>query len=194
MLGKPVRPVWFLEGLLPGNKTWVIPIDRSPFIIGRSDQCDVTLLDGSVSRKHAEISYRGEELHIRDLKSTNGTFVDSSRIKGELQLSDGCEIHFGEIKFSVTHKEQRSDHDIDGTEFLKSPNKKTSFVDYYYLSKREEETLYYLLQGKSTKVIAGEMCVSVGTAKNHVLNLFKKCDVHSRFELLALFNSFESSM
>jgi pSer/pThr/pTyr-binding forkhead associated (FHA) protein len=65
--------------------------------VGRSDESEIVLADPSVSRAHAvlEISF-GEPL-VRDLGSTNGTFVNGRRVSLE-RLHDGDELLFGNTR------------------------------------------------------------------------------------------------
>ena len=56
------------------------------------------------------------------------------------------------------------------------------------LTKQEEKILNLLLENKSNKEIAEELFVSVSTVKTHVNNVYKKLNVQSRNEVLALFN------
>lgn len=53
----------------------------------------------------------------------------------------------------------------------------------YGLTKREEEVLVLLAQNKSTPEIEAELCISNGTARNHIQHVYKKLDVHSRAEV-----------
>ena len=108
-----------------------------------------------------------------------------------MKLKDGDIIHFGDVKFKFFLKEESKTCD-SGTIFAGAPKKEDDFATHYYLTKREEEILILVLQGKSTKEIADTICVSTGTAKNHILNIFKKTDAHSKFELLTLYNNFNS--
>ncbi|MFC1611947.1 diguanylate cyclase [Myxococcota bacterium] len=65
--------------------------------IGRADNADVQIRDESISRLHASISM--DEMmvcRIRDLKSTNGLFVNGQRVVGEVALSIGDHIKLGE--------------------------------------------------------------------------------------------------
>lgn len=71
----------------------VYPIDGRTRI-GRGTECDVTLNDPSVSRTHAVVDTEGPEPTVRDLGSTNGTFVNGARVEA-MRLRDGDELRFG---------------------------------------------------------------------------------------------------
>jgi predicted component of type VI protein secretion system len=68
--------------------------------IGR-EGCDVNLMDPEVSRRHATIRDQGGSLAIEDLGSTNGTFVNGSRIAAVTVLSDGDEVRLGNTVWSI---------------------------------------------------------------------------------------------
>jgi hypothetical protein len=57
---------------LRGPRTW---------LIGRSSCCDLMLLDPSVSRRHALVSFRRGRCSVRDLASTNGVHVNGSAVE-----------------------------------------------------------------------------------------------------------------
>ena len=63
-------------------------------LIGRTAQCDITINDSSVSRKHASIESRDGRFLLQDLKSTNGTQVNAESIDVHL-LSHGDKIRIG---------------------------------------------------------------------------------------------------
>lgn len=65
--------------------------------IGRSDQSEVVLVDPSVSRVHAVVELNGAAVVVRDLGSTNGTFVNGRRIEAQT-LRDGDELTFGNTR------------------------------------------------------------------------------------------------
>ena len=71
-----------------------VPIGDAALVIGRSKDCDVSLADGNVSRRHAELSRSGEGFTIRDLDSTNGTLLNGRRIQRE-PVAEGDEITVG---------------------------------------------------------------------------------------------------
>src|SRR5262245_35418081 len=48
----------------------------SRFLVGKGPVCDVRLTDPQVSRRHLSLELQGRRIRVRDLGSTNGTFVD----------------------------------------------------------------------------------------------------------------------
>lgn len=68
-------------------------INKPVVVIGRYN-ADLIIPDREVSRKHAVIEVYGEKVFIKDLNSTNGTYVDGKRII-ETQLEDQSEILVG---------------------------------------------------------------------------------------------------
>jgi adenylate cyclase len=70
------------------------------FVVGRADDCDLPIEDPTVSRRHAELDLAASGLRLRDLGSTNGTFVDGRRIS-EAVAAAGAEISFGKVGFDL---------------------------------------------------------------------------------------------
>ena len=64
-------------------------------VLGRSTTASVRLADREVSRKHSQIDREGETWVLRDLGSSNGTFLNGKRISGPAQLKDGDEVMIG---------------------------------------------------------------------------------------------------
>jgi diguanylate cyclase (GGDEF)-like protein len=62
--------------------------------IGRGNNADVHIVDDGISRKHCEIAHSGNQILVRDLGSTNGTFLNGNRIS-EHVLQDGDKIQVG---------------------------------------------------------------------------------------------------
>jgi uncharacterized membrane protein YhaH (DUF805 family) len=73
------------------------------FVIGRNREvCDLVIADQGVSRQHAEISVSGSGVYIRDLGSSNGTFVNGQRLTGEfLPFPMNGTLTLGPIELSV---------------------------------------------------------------------------------------------
>ncbi|MGA0848884.1 MAG: FHA domain-containing protein [Chthoniobacterales bacterium] len=66
--------------------------------IGRLGDNDVQLEEGSVSSRHAEIAVEDGQVILRDLGSTNGTFLNGEQVTGEHPLNEGDEIYFGGVR------------------------------------------------------------------------------------------------
>ena len=69
-------------------------LSDEPLTIGRLNECDVVLADDSVSRRHAEVRRRENDIVVVDLGSTNGTRVNGERVT-ERRLVDGDQIVIG---------------------------------------------------------------------------------------------------
>jgi hypothetical protein len=84
----------------------IFPIGRSRTSIGRTGQ-DVNLDDPEASRQHAVLEILGETAILRDLDSTNGTFLDLERIQGQVVLTNQMEFRIGThvLMFIVTDVE-----------------------------------------------------------------------------------------
>ena len=81
------------------------PTELSPIsleehlIVGRDPQCDVVLPSRDVSRCHAEIRRENGTYSVRDLSSTNGTFVNGAEVRGRTALREGCRLRVGSYTF-----------------------------------------------------------------------------------------------
>lgn len=65
-------------------------------------------------------------------------------------------------------------------------------ADTYLLSRRETDVLYLLAKGRNVGYIKEKLYISEGTAKTHVHHVYKKLNVHSQQELIALIESIEA--
>jgi EAL domain-containing protein (putative c-di-GMP-specific phosphodiesterase class I) len=92
---------WYLDNISGAPGKWVIPVEPVPFIIGRDEDCNLTLQSNWVSRRHAEIHLSGGLLWIRDLGSTNGTYVNHKQIREAELLEPEDIISFGRSEFSI---------------------------------------------------------------------------------------------
>jgi pSer/pThr/pTyr-binding forkhead associated (FHA) protein len=71
-----------------------IELNSRIVVIGRSSECDISLSDPNVSRRHAEIRRIGDGFSLVDLDSTNGTEVNGQRVE-ETTLMSGDVISVG---------------------------------------------------------------------------------------------------
>jgi hypothetical protein len=93
----------FLLRMVQGVPSYGVYTIERQARVGRSEECEVFLVDPSVSRVHAIIEVDGVEPVVRDLGSTNGTFVNGERV-GARALHDGDELVFGNtvLRFEAT--------------------------------------------------------------------------------------------
>ena len=98
---------WVLTGSLSGGRRlWSVRLAALPFRIGRSPDLELTLHSDSVSTEHAEI-YQGDgSLRLRDLSSTNGTFVNRERVD-DSPIRDGDILHFADLEFRFARQTER---------------------------------------------------------------------------------------
>jgi pSer/pThr/pTyr-binding forkhead associated (FHA) protein len=90
----PLASLLFRSGDMKGRR---LPIKVPVVNIGRGDYNDVVISDPSVSTMHAKLQRREAIWILTDLGSTNGTFVEGEPLKGELPLSPGTTIRFGDV-------------------------------------------------------------------------------------------------
>jgi EAL domain-containing protein (putative c-di-GMP-specific phosphodiesterase class I) len=99
------RLEWFLESVMDDGKQLRRMLIRPlPFRIGRLPGLDLVLPSQLVSKAHAEIYGEGDGLRLRDLRSTNGTFVNRSRIE-DAAIGEGDILHFADFEFRVGQEE-----------------------------------------------------------------------------------------
>jgi diguanylate cyclase (GGDEF)-like protein len=75
-----------------------IELGTEPIECGRSMQCNIPLDDDAVSRRHACLSWNGSAYALRDLNSTNGTYVNDIAVQERI-LRDGDQIKIGRTIF-----------------------------------------------------------------------------------------------
>jgi pSer/pThr/pTyr-binding forkhead associated (FHA) protein len=73
---------------------------ETEIVIGREDT-DLTIDDVELSRRHAVVRRHASRLQVEDLGSTNGTYVDGTRIEEPTILGGGAEIQLGTTKLVV---------------------------------------------------------------------------------------------
>ena len=91
-----------------------IDIKLPEVLIGRDEKCHLQLDSEDISRVHCSLLVGEKEVLLRDTESSNGTFVNKRRIRGELQLEDGDSIQVGPLLFHVSiEREDAEDVDLE---------------------------------------------------------------------------------
>lgn len=78
--------------------------------VGRSSGNHLTIRDPSVSAKHCEILVHDSEVIVRDLNSSNGTFINAARIDGQAQLKHGQVVRFGNVNARLELPSREATH------------------------------------------------------------------------------------
>ncbi len=100
-LGSP-DAIWFLNGAMcAGDSSKHCPIDQQPFVVGRQSGVALKLDYRTVSSRHAELSVESGQLMIRDLGSTNGTYINGNKLTGMAALKAEDLVHFAEAPFRI---------------------------------------------------------------------------------------------
>lgn len=77
----------------------------SSYTFGRDPNCDIHLDHDTTSRKHAEIVGDGENFTLKDLNSTNGTFLNGVRLKSPHKIKENDKIRIGSFNIEYIVKE-----------------------------------------------------------------------------------------
>ena len=77
---------------------------RLPTVVGRSNTATLKVRNSQISRKHCEIDEYEGELIVRDLDSSNGTFVNGQRIAETTFLSPGDELRVGPLTLRAEYE------------------------------------------------------------------------------------------
>jgi signal transduction histidine kinase/pSer/pThr/pTyr-binding forkhead associated (FHA) protein len=86
-----VPSLFVIQGRDQGTR---FPLDESPVTIGRGTTNSVQLHDTEVSREHVELHRQDDVFVLRDLSSSNGTFVNGKRVD-EYELASGDQLQLG---------------------------------------------------------------------------------------------------
>jgi adenylate cyclase len=98
--------MWRLNIHEPERDSYWVELKPGPTSIGRSSENNVPIADVSASRRHAEIilSAAQDAVTIRDLNSTNGTYVNHKRITTPVALSNNDNVRIGQAILNLTYE------------------------------------------------------------------------------------------
>lgn len=153
------------------------PFDTDRTTVGKAEANDVSLPgDDTISRLHAVFERYAAGWCVRDLGSTNGTFVNGERIWAERPLRHGDEVRVGSTRMIY-----RAD-DVAGSDATVATEAPPE------LTRRERDVLVALcrpvLSGDvftepaSTQQVADMLVVSEAAVKQHLARLYDKFEIH----------------
>ena len=101
-----------------------LTMEKSRFVIGRSEHNDISIDSRFVSRHHAMLVRHGASTFLMDLNSTNGTFVNSRRVSNHVLMhEDIITVGHHRIRFNDPHATSREQ--LDGAQFADTAIMKT---------------------------------------------------------------------
>ena len=162
--------------------------DNQKMTIGRDDGNDIVLPAPTISRFHAEVEKIGQRFRVRDLRSSNGTFVDGKHVEGDTWVHSGDAIQIGPYRFLVDKDEfSKFDPTGSGVEVKviglnKWVNKRLNILQDISLVFKPKEFVVVVGQsggGKSTLVdaIAGYRPATHGKViVNDTIDVYKEFD------------------
>ena len=86
----------------PAPEKLALPGTAGTFVFGRSRTSDCVLADPSVSRTHAWLRHGARGWWLRDLASSNGTWVNGRRVVEEVEVRPGDRVSFGGVTYRLT--------------------------------------------------------------------------------------------
>lgn len=107
-------------------------ITKSPWTIGRAEECDATIPDLKVSRQQAKVLLEGGDYFIVDSQSRHGTFVNGSRCD-RAKLKNKDEITFGAAGVKIVF--------LQGSAIANAPHTSTSHLLTRLVSKSDSSDL-----------------------------------------------------
>jgi len=84
----------------PDGQRKDFPLTNAVSVVGRGEECELQIPLLNVSRRHSEIRLDGDVIRVKDLASSNGTYLNNQRIS-EGELSAGDRLSIGPIVFTV---------------------------------------------------------------------------------------------
>jgi pSer/pThr/pTyr-binding forkhead associated (FHA) protein len=91
---------WKLQAITGEFTGQELNIERD-MLVGRHQDADILLQSADISRRHAALLLKDQQLWVQDLNSSNGTFINDTRIEQETELHDGDILQFASFVFSV---------------------------------------------------------------------------------------------
>jgi pSer/pThr/pTyr-binding forkhead associated (FHA) protein len=85
----------------PEGRPRVVALDGSEITLGRSDVAAVVVDDHYVSDEHAQVLPGDEGWQVRDLGSTNGTFLNGAKVTQPTPLAAGDHLRIGKTRIEV---------------------------------------------------------------------------------------------
>lgn len=157
--------------------------EKNAVSIGRDENNDITLDNPTVSRYHAQMERVGQRFRVRDLRSSNGTFVNGEELEGERWLQANDDVRIGNYRFvvgenSLEQFDESKGLRVEATGINKWVRKDLNILQDISLVFQPREFIVVVGQsggGKTTLVdsIAGYRPATHGTVTVNDINVYK---------------------
>ncbi len=94
----------------------MVPLKAGQQVVGRQHGCELRVPVASVSRQHCAITLDNGSVKVRDLGSSNGTFVNGEKIESEREMAPGDLVSLGAVLFVI--RIDGAPAEVDGSEVL----------------------------------------------------------------------------
>lgn len=166
----------FLEVWRPTGSD-LVPMTGARLTIGRSEENDIVLAeDTQVSRVHAVLEPLAGGWSVRDVGSSNGTFLNGKRLAGEMRLGPGDEVRVGRTRIVLRGNPATTDPGVTETTVLPpqlTPRERDVLVALF----RPMVEAEMFAEPASTRAIAQALWVSEAAVKQHLARLYDKFGV-----------------
>lgn len=76
-------------------------VEGTVFVVGRANDCNLQVVHSTVSRHHCQMSEIGRFTTVRDLGSSNGTYLNGNLLRGEEVIRGGDQLSLGMVLLEV---------------------------------------------------------------------------------------------
>lgn len=165
-------------------------IESREAVIGRNADCEISLADAHVSRRHALLLKTNGGYRVRDLGSRNGTRLNGHLISCDEIIGNGAEIEIGpfvlNLWVNVAEAIQNivNSDDLTWSDKLKVTPSTDSKSIHLPLTPAQRRVYDLFLLGLLEKEVALRLGITIGTVHCHAKAIYKTLSVSTRSELI----------
>ncbi|MCH9683527.1 MAG: FHA domain-containing protein [Deltaproteobacteria bacterium] len=166
-MGPPVRPQGTPVVVFEcGDRRHTLVLGKAAAVVGRDPEATLPVDDEGLSRQHAKFVPAADGVvHVMDLGSTNGTYVNGERISLRI-LREGDEIKLGpDVRGKLRYRREGDRHILA------------------VLTERQLEIAGLVARGLTSPQIGQRLDVSARTVASHLERIYARLDVRGRVEL-----------
>ena len=93
------------SGPLAGSQ---VLLSGSSMVIGREDDCEININSQGISRYHSKLTFEDGTWYLKDLESTNGTYLNGEAIKKKTAVKIGDKIRISDVEMELVHGSNQS--------------------------------------------------------------------------------------